>query len=228
MQPATARYGSTITICMDVRYSHRHEHWPAVALRRAQERGSSFTAEAGGSVHFNSVFPTLESAGYGLDVVCYAKSEAGTVLRRSPLFHGRSDLADVAPRSRRAAYVSAIRGDWSRRNPSTFASQTHCNGLHRIIRGALGIVSKPGAGTLIDSFGSATPIIMLEPFGPHEERNAQVWLACRFGVPYHVWADAGYPASMLEELHLNLIARRHEVKDYAQDYAETVLRDQLR
>jgi hypothetical protein len=28
---------------------------------------------------------------------------------------------------------------------------------------------------------------------------------------------------MLEEMHLNLIARRHEVKDYAQDYVETVL-----
>jgi hypothetical protein len=27
----------------------------------------------------------------------------------------------------------------------------------------------------------------------------------------------------LEELHLNLLARRYEVKDYAQDYAETML-----
>ena len=64
---------------------------------------------------------------------------------------------------------------------------------------------------------------MLEPFGPHEERNAHVWHALGFGVPYPVWANAGYPASMLEGLHLNLIARRQEVKDYAQEYAEAVL-----
>jgi hypothetical protein len=64
---------------------------------------------------------------------------------------------------------------------------------------------------------------MLEPFGPHEERNAKVWHALGFGIPYPIWSDAGHPASLLEELHLNLIARRRRVKDYAEEYAEAVL-----
>jgi hypothetical protein len=171
---------------------------------------------------FQQYIPQIESAGYGLDVVCYAESEAET--RNGSRRYLMDDPTwRTWHRNREGKHTFPPFGEIISSEPVTFASETNCNGLHRIIRGTVGIVSKPGAGTLIDSFGSATPIIMLEPFGPHEERNAHVWLASRFGVPYHVWADAGYPASMLEELHLNLIARRHEVKDYAQDYAETVL-----
>ena len=164
----------------------------------------------------------LEIAGYGLDVVCYANSEMGTCSA------GRRYLMDEPTwrtwhRNRLGEHTFPPFGEIGPSGPITFAPQTHCSGLHRIIRGALGIVSKPGAGTLIDSFGSATPLIMLEPFGPHEERNAHVWHALGFGVPYPVWASSGHSASMLEGLHLNLIARRQGVKDYAQEYAEAVL-----
>ena len=164
----------------------------------------------------------LEAAGYGLDVVCYAGAEAGTAAagRR----HFMDDPAWRAwHRDRAGRHTFPPFGEIISSEPVAFAHQAGCHGLHRIIRHAQGIVSKPGAGTLIDSAGSATPLVMLEPFGPHEERNAQVWLAAGFGVPYPVWADAGYPASMLEELHLNLIARRHEAGDYAEDYAEAML-----
>jgi hypothetical protein len=166
--------------------------------------------------------PNIESAGYGLDVVCYAKSEADKCSANRRYFMDDPTWR-TWHRNRAGKHTFPPFGEIISSEPVTFSTPTKCNGLHQVIRGALGIVSKPGAGTLIDSFGSATPLIMLEPFGPHEERNAHVWLGSRFGVPYHVWADAGYPASMLEELHLNLIARSHEVKDYAQDYVETLL-----
>ena len=67
-------------------------------------------------------------------------------------------------------------------------------------------------------------VIVLDPFGPHEERNGRVWLNSGFGVPYRVWADAGYPLSMLEELHSNLLMRRAEMREYVREYAQRVFR----
>ena len=206
---------------MDVVYSIDMNIDPPLEYE-ARERRLVVHGGGWGIGTFQQQVPNLESAGYGLDVVCYAKSEVGTCSAGRRYFMDEPSWR-TWHRNHQGKHTFPPFGEIGTSGAVTFTPQTRCNGLHRIIRTALGIVSKPGAGTLIDSFGSATPLIMLEPFGPHEERNAHVWLASRFGVPYDVWADAGYPTSMLEELHLNLIARRHEVKDYAQNYAETVL-----
>jgi hypothetical protein len=172
---------------------------------------------------FQQRIPDLESAGYGLDIVCYATSEASVSANR------RNFMDDPGwrtwHRDEAGNHTFPPFGEVTSSEPVSFVPQETCHGLHRRIRGALGIVSKPGAGTLIDSFSSATPLILLEPFGPHEERNAEVWIASRFGVPYHVWADAGYPESMLEELNHELIARARSVKDYARHYAESTLKN---
>jgi len=176
---------------------------------------------------FEQRIPQIENAGHEIDVVCYTKSEAATTSSARRYF-----MDDPSWRTWHRNDAGELTfppfGSIDSSDEPIFTPQAKCHGLHRIIRGAQAIVSKPGAGTLIDSFGSATPLIMLEPFGPHEERNARVWLACRFGVPYHVWSEAGYPTSMLEELHLNLLARRREVSDYAQAYAEAVPAHSLR
>ena len=154
----------------DVRYSIDMNIGPPLPYE-ALTSGSSFTAGVGALARTKSIFPSWSLPAMPSMSSATQSSEAGTCLGRSPLFHGRSDLADVAPQLRGAHMFPPFARDRSV-GGVTFGSQIHCNGLHRIIRGALGIVSKPGAGTLIDSFGSATPIIMLEPFGPHEERNA--------------------------------------------------------
>lgn len=171
---------------------------------------------------FRQQIPQMEAAGYDLDVICYAQSEA-----HLPAGSRRYFMDDPQwrtwHRDARGELTFPPFGPIGREANIVFASQSGCHGLHLIIRGALAIVSKPGAGTLIDSFGAATPLIMLEPFGPHEERNAATWLALRFGVPFRVWAEAGYPISMLQALHLNLLARRKEVQDYARMYSEDVL-----
>lgn len=170
---------------------------------------------------FEQRIPEIESTGYALDVVCYAKSEAATDSRTRRYFLDdpswrtwhRNDSGELTFPP--FASISSSTG-------AVFKPQIGSHGIHRVIRSALGLVSKPGGGTLIDSFGSATPLIMLEPFGPHEECNARVWRTSRFGVPYQAWADAGYPTSVLEEMHINLLARHREVRDYVETYAETV------
>jgi hypothetical protein len=166
----------------------------------------------------------IEAEGFSLDVVCYSSTDAvdgvagrryfmddpswRTWHRNSAGEHTFPPFGQVNPGS------SAV----------SFSNQTQCHGLHRVIRQAQGIVSKPGAGTLIDSFAAATPLVMLEPFGPHEERNSEIWAAYGFGVRYQDWINAHQPLSMLERMHENLLTRRSSAKDYPREFANTALR----
>jgi hypothetical protein len=163
----------------------------------------------------------IEAAGYAVDVVCYSSEEAvpASVVRR----YFMDDPAwRTWQRGETGQHTFPPFGEIVSRKATVFESQVRCHGLYRVIRHALAVVSKAGAGTLIDSFSSATPLIVLDPFGPHEERNGRVWLNSGFGVPYRVWADAGYPISMLEELHSNLLVRRAEMREYVSEYAQRV------
>jgi hypothetical protein len=170
---------------------------------------------------FEQHLSAIERAGYELDVVGYDRSEAVTNAG------GRRYLMDDPDwrawhRNEAADLTFPPFGLIDASGEVSFAPQAQCHGLHRVIRRAQAIVSKPGAGTLIDSFGAATPLIMLDAFGPHEEGNAQVWSACGFGIAYHEWAEAGCPSSTLHQLQRNLLAHRRDVKDYASDYAALV------
>lgn len=98
--------------------------------------------------------------------------------------------------------------------------QSGSHGLYELIRSASAIVSKPGAGTLIDSLGSCTPLVMLEPFGAHEEANANVWSAQGFGISYRDWAAAGYANSILETMHSRLMERKERIAEYVSTLIE--------
>jgi len=171
---------------------------------------------------FQERIPSLEGSGYALDIVCYASTEAAV---SSPTRRYLMDDPDWRTwhRDGKGELTFPPFGEIAAPSQAgSFRTQSGCHGLHAFIREALGIVSKPGAGTLIDSFAAATPLVLLEPFGPHEERNSHVWQAAGFGVPFAQWAKSGYSMSMLEELHKNLIAKRGAVKDYAEDYARSM------
>ncbi|XRQ09022.1 hypothetical protein ACN3XK_73185 [Actinomadura welshii] len=84
-----------------------------------------------------------------------------------------------------------------------------------LTRNALGVISKPGGGTLIDTFGSATPLIMLAAFGEHEKHNARVWEELGFGIPFATWRDHGYSVKLLEELHARILEHQSVPADYA-------------
>ena len=183
MRPATARSGSTTSDAQISCYSIDTNMEPPLPFD-ARERRLVVHGGGWGIGTFQQRIPDMESAGYGLDVVCYAKSEAGTGPAVRRYFMDDPTWRTWHRDGDGRAYVPAVRTRSPRRErPSTSRSQTTATACIAIIRGALGIVSKPGAGTLIDSFGSATPLIMLEPFGPHEERNAQVWLTVRVRRP---------------------------------------------
>jgi hypothetical protein len=92
-------------------------------------------------------------------------------------------------------------------SPLFAASESH-HQLYDIIKSAKAIVSKPGGSTLLDSLSSATPIVFLEPFGPHEQKNADLWTQLGFGISYDRWKQSDFAPELLEPLHEALTAHR--------------------
>ena len=96
--------------------------------------------------------------------------------------------------------------------------QTHHDSFD-LARHRVAMLCKTGGGTLIDSLWSATPIVLLAPFGAHEQVNADLWRRLGYGVTEDEWRDSGYSLDLLETLHRNLLAAREGTADYAAELA---------
>jgi hypothetical protein len=99
--------------------------------------------------------------------------------------------------------------------PVTFRRSASYHGSFALTRRALATVSKPGGGTLLDSLWSATPMVLLEPFGAHEQRNADLWQALGFGISFERWRETGFAVDVLADLHRNLSRAARDVPDYS-------------
>lgn len=86
--------------------------------------------------------------------------------------------------------------------------------VYDLIKKNKAIISKPGGGTLLDSFSSCTPLIILKPYGEYEMKNGELWEKLGFGITYEKWEDSNFSISLLEELHLNIMRKRNDVPDY--------------
>lgn len=99
---------------------------------------------------------------------------------------------------------------------ATFTRSRGHHGSFSLTRSVLATVSKPGGGTLLDSLWSATPTVLLEPFGAHEKRNAELWEQLGFGIPFGKWRDSGFDVNILHKLHHTLDQARMSVMDYSE------------
>jgi hypothetical protein len=101
-----------------------------------------------------------------------------------------------------------------------FKNREEYHELFDVIRQSKAIISKPGGGTLIDSLSSATPIILLEPYGYAEKCNADLWEYLGYGISYDKWKKMNYDHSLLERLHENIISRNQRATiNYSQSLA---------
>jgi len=83
-----------------------------------------------------------------------------------------------------------------------------------ITRRVIGIISKPGGGTLLDSISAATPIIFLPPIAEHERNNADYFISHGLGVDFDTWKASGYSKELLHNLHKNLMQVRENTTEY--------------
>jgi hypothetical protein len=95
----------------------------------------------------------------------------------------------------------------------------HGNSHHlpELIRNSRAIVSKPGAGTLIDSLSSTTPLVYLEPFGDYERKNALLWDHYGLGIAYDEWEKTQFSVSVLQKINQNLIQMKNKTRSFT-DY----------
>jgi hypothetical protein len=162
---------------------------------------------------YRECIPEIESRGFLVDVVVRDASEAGG--------SGASTRCFMVDPNWRAWQEDACRFP-----PFGVAGGAHdfrrrddYHEIFDLVASSRAIVSKPGGGTLIDSLASATPVVLLEPYGYAEEANAAVWETLGLGVRWDRWRENGFSMTLLEELHENLLAYRETVIDYPAEIA---------
>lgn len=173
---------------------------------------------------YQARIPEIEACGYNLDIACYGERPEGHIKDPARRYFMDDPLWRTWHRDDRGEHSFPPFADVTRNAPSAirFRPQSGSHGMFRLAKHGVAVASKPGAGTLIDCFATATPIVMLEPLGPHEQANAAIWRALGFGIDLQDWAAKGYALATLRDLHFRLLRHRACVTDYALAYCEAL------
>lgn len=98
-----------------------------------------------------------------------------------------------------------------------FSQSNH--GIFHLIKNSIAIISKPGGGTLLDSFAAATPVIFLESFGKYEDENSRLWQELGYGITLEHFIKQGCRMQLLTEMHDRIMQDRGNVIEYGRVYA---------
>ncbi|WP_339285470.1 UDP-glucuronosyltransferase [Paenibacillus sp. FSL R5-0486] len=169
---------------------------------------------------YQSTIPELASHNYGLDIVAYDWKEA------KPDPDHRYWMNDPEW----CAWVKSANGlhefppyiEITGEDTKSYAAEVDHHWLFDIASEAMAIVAKPGAGTLIDSLASETPLILLEPFGSHELSNLELWESLGFGIRYEKWREMDFSVEVLREMHQAIMNRPRERTNYVDHYCARV------
>jgi UDP-N-acetylglucosamine:LPS N-acetylglucosamine transferase len=121
--------------------------------------------------------------------------------------------------ARTVPFPPLVSGDISM-GPQFTSGQSH--GVLDLLSNAVALVSKPGGGSLHECLLSATPLLFLEPWGAHEERNAQLWTALNLGKLFSRWLGDGARYSELRAMHKRLLGLRAKIEEVSAEIAACV------
>jgi hypothetical protein len=171
---------------------------------------------------YQGKIPVLEAAGLELDIVAYCMEEAA-----APGPGQRYFMVDPAWSPWQAnpsgEHEFPPFGEVRPGIPPRFTNRPDTHELFLLARQARAIVSKPGGATLLDSWAAATPLVMLEPFGDYEAKNAALWQALGFGLPFSAWEQAGFDPQALEPLYANLLRSQGAAPNYVETWLPRLL-----
>nr|WP_154891618.1 UDP-glucuronosyltransferase [Paenibacillus xylanexedens] len=169
---------------------------------------------------YQSTIPELASHNYGLDIVAYDWKEA------KPNPDHRYWMNDPEW----CSWVKSANGlhefppyiEIAGEDTNSYTAEADHHWLYDVASEAMAIVAKPGAGTLIDSLASETPLILLEPFGSHELSNLELWESLGFGIRYEKWREMDFSVDILKEMHQAIKNRPGERTNYVDHYCSRV------
>lgn len=168
---------------------------------------------------YQKKIPELEKAGISLDIVAYDIAEA--VENKNGNRYFMIDPTWSAWNKNKAGlYEFPPFSEVKYGEVPDYINKDEYHYLFDVTRKAKAIIGKPGAGTLMDSLGAATPMIMLEPFGEHEKKNAELWEKEGFGISYDRWKEEEYSTKILEILHSNLLEKQKTIANISLYFAE--------
>ncbi|UXI00494.1 hypothetical protein [Photobacterium sp. TY1-4] len=81
------------------------------------------------------------------------------------------------------------------------------------------LITKPGGASLIDSMATATPLVLLPPFGDYEAANGRAWISRGFALSFDDWKAQGFAQAPLYRCHQALLAMRGNRSVYGEKYA---------
>ncbi|WP_242855585.1 hypothetical protein [Ruminiclostridium josui] len=183
------------------------------------ERPERFIIHGGGwgMGTYQGKIPELQEKGFELDIVLYEIQEASR-----KRIGDRCFMVDPSWRAwnknERGSYEFPPLAQIIPDEEPIFENKEEYHELFDITKNTRAIIGKPGAGTLMDSLSSATPMIMLEPFGEHEKKNTRLWEKLGYGISYDTWKEKGFSMEILRELHENLVKGRKAALDYTEGY----------
>jgi hypothetical protein len=166
---------------------------------------------------YKSKMTELHKRGLSLDVMAYYRDEAITDNKNNRYFMVDTNWSPWVKDKNDEHTFPPVAEIYEKEEPR-FEYRDEYHELYYIGAHDKAIISKPGGSTLVDSFSSATPLIFLESFGPHEDFNAALWCDLGFGIMYSDWEKIGFSEKKLYECHDNLLISRSIVPDFLDNY----------
>ena len=147
---------------------------------------------------YNDKIEALNDLGYGLDIVIYYEDELpdegltsddelqseGTLQSENNV-HNRYFLLDPTwkPDAKRNEYPRLLKYESGKWVP--FGDNfSDVNPLRLLMADSIAVMSKPGGGTISDSFLTGTPLIFGDELATYENANKQLWSELGFGVTF--------------------------------------------
>ncbi len=163
----------------------------------------------------------LNAAGLALDIIAYEKADLETV-------HTGNDYYILDPewrtwdRNRDGTHSFPPLAAMERGKAESFQTGQAYPPIYDLVKRNKAIISKPGAGTLMDSLSSETPLVYLEPFGSYEAKNAALWQHSGLGLPYDEWKSNGFDPALLEPMAERLAEIRQSSQNFVTVYKKWV------
>ncbi|NLW46109.1 MAG: UDP-glucuronosyltransferase [Firmicutes bacterium] len=165
---------------------------------------------------YQSKIPQLEAKNFSLDIVAYDPAEVIHSKKSNRYFMVDPDWSPWL-KNKEERHEFPPFGEVKDGQKPVFRNRPEYHELFDVIRLSKGIISKPGGATLVDSLSSATPLIMLDPFGDYEQKNADLWEWLGFGISYDKWKESGYSESILEKMHQNILNSKSTCNNYVNE-----------